>query len=32
MKFLNGVSHVALMVGLSASSRIGRVRWFIRAK
>ena len=32
MKFLNSVSHTALLVGLSASSRIGRVRWHIKVK
>lgn len=32
MKFMNGVSHTALLVGLASSSNIGPVRWYIRMK
>ena len=32
MKFMNGVSHTALLVGLSSSPSIGRVRWHIKVK
>jgi hypothetical protein len=32
MRFMNGVSHLALLLGLSSSSRIGRVRWHMKMK